>query len=373
VNVLGPLRTGHLIGLDDLVARYAGADAARLITLSQPWPSASSNPYLPVSFETVARAYDSLVLNVDSLMNLLELNTRLGTPWDVFRLAGRYAEQTRSRTLIEHRSRMQSVTRMWASNWRPRLLTTATHVTFGGDATNYPSLGFVLQGLCRSVHQIRELGGGVDPLKICLPFRATRWYEARLERELPGIRWRFEPGVFELSYDRDAFHAACLPEYQGHRISYRDLLKVYLPPGQVRPALRVIDAIESTIFKDMREPKLDQIASAAKVEARAIQRTLRQSGLTLRSVIERLRVVAAEDLAETSEPVIDVAVAVGYTSQQALSKAFRRWRGLSPTEFRSRTAGLQDRARVGATAMREPERAPRSEPSRRPQNRRATS
>jgi AraC-like DNA-binding protein len=84
-------------------------------------------------------------------------------------------------------------------------------------------------------------------------------------------------------------------------------------------------------------------------------------------------VVAAEDLAETSEPVIDVAVAVGYTSQQALSKAFRRWRGLSPTEIRSRTAGLQDRARVGATAMREPERAPRSEPSRRPQNRRATS
>ncbi len=55
----------------------------------------------------------------------------------------------------------------------------------------------------------------------------------------------------------------------------------------------------------------------------------------MRSSIERIRVVIAERLlVETDDPIIDIALASGYTSHQALTKVFKRWRGLAPTEYR---------------------------------------
>ena len=55
----------------------------------------------------------------------------------------------------------------------------------------------------------------------------------------------------------------------------------------------------------------------------------------MRSTIERIRVSMAERLlAETDDLILDIALATGYTSHQALTKVFKRWRGLAPTEYR---------------------------------------
>jgi AraC family transcriptional regulator len=63
-----------------------------------------------------------------------------------------------------------------------------------------------------------------------------------------------------------------------------------------------------------------------------------RGGLNLRKIVERIRVQSAADkLTRTSAPVMDIAVHVGYSSQQALTKAFKRFFGLSPSEYRQLT------------------------------------
>ena len=55
----------------------------------------------------------------------------------------------------------------------------------------------------------------------------------------------------------------------------------------------------------------------------------------MRSIIERIRVANAEELlADSADSILDIALATGYTSHQALTKVFKRWRGLAPTEYR---------------------------------------
>jgi AraC-like DNA-binding protein len=83
------------------------------------------------------------------------------------------------------------------------------------------------------------------------------------------------------------------------------------------------------------EPTLELLAGKVSIQPRVLQRALATGGLTMRSIVERIRVSIAENLlADTTDSILDVALATGYTSHQALSKVFKRWRGLAPKEYR---------------------------------------
>lgn len=101
-----------------------------------------------------------------------------------------------------------------------------------------------------------------------------------------------------------------------------------------------IEAIQKAIDfmeKNLTEPiKVDDIAREANFSTFHFQRTF--TILTDTSVGEYLRrrrlTMAAQDLFQTDEKIIDIAFKYGYDTPEAFAKAFRRQHGLSPTDAR---------------------------------------
>ncbi len=82
-------------------------------------------------------------------------------------------------------------------------------------------------------------------------------------------------------------------------------------------------------------PSLDLVAEILGMNARTLQRRLREAGSSYLDVAARTRFSMARRLLVQPEvKLIDVAYELGYTDPGSFSRAFRSWTGLSPREFR---------------------------------------
>jgi AraC-like DNA-binding protein len=78
-------------------------------------------------------------------------------------------------------------------------------------------------------------------------------------------------------------------------------------------------------------PSLDELASAAGIEKFALLRAFaRELGLTPHAYLVQLRVARARRLIAHGGSLADVALAVGYSEQSALTRQFRRLVGVTP-------------------------------------------
>lgn len=79
----------------------------------------------------------------------------------------------------------------------------------------------------------------------------------------------------------------------------------------------------------------NDIARAIGVGARTLRRRLAAEGTSLREVLDAVRFdLAAARLARSEVSLAQIAFELGFSDQTALSRAFRRWTGQSPAEFR---------------------------------------
>jgi len=318
----------------ELLEAYGGESLARNVfgasTIS---PASVENPYKTVDYAAAAVVFDSILLNVDSVRDLCRLNNNLQlvNPWGLGEV---FAAQARSGTLLEYWSRLQSVTRLMLSGWSSSLKDDGEIVAVVSDWSNHPGVGFATIGAFFSAHRIKDLFG-VSPIHMRMPYHAGQSIRQRLQAEFPGVEITFEPSLQMISYRRaEILDAPPIPTVEGDRISYRDLLEAYYPPNRKAAAVSVLEFIQSLIA-DGVEPALESVAELLSAPPRELQRALASGGLTLRSATERIRVAMAEELlAETDDRILDIALATGYTSHQALTKVFKRWRGLAPTEYR---------------------------------------
>ena len=80
---------------------------------------------------------------------------------------------------------------------------------------------------------------------------------------------------------------------------------------------------------------LAAIAEAAGSSPRSLQRRLARAGQSVHALLDQARCrVAIRLLAERERKVIDVSLALGYSDAANFTRAFRRWTGVSPQEFR---------------------------------------
>lgn len=80
---------------------------------------------------------------------------------------------------------------------------------------------------------------------------------------------------------------------------------------------------------------LEEVANALAMSPRSLRRKLEQEGTSLRAIIEEERRQAAIRMLTGSDMKLDeLAFYLGYTDTASFTRAFRRWMGVSPGEYR---------------------------------------
>jgi AraC-like DNA-binding protein len=99
-------------------------------------------------------------------------------------------------------------------------------------------------------------------------------------------------------------------------------------------SLRRLLASTCTITQD---PSIGSVAKLIDLHPRALQRRLAREGLTYRAVVDRARFQWARQMmmrGRESLLTTDIALNVGYSELAHFTRAFRRWSGVAPSEYR---------------------------------------
>ena len=111
-----------------------------------------------------------------------------------------------------------------------------------------------------------------------------------------------------------------------------------------RPAVddivgRVRQAIEAELCGG--DPKLESIARQLAMSPRTLQRRLRDQGVPFNDVLDGMRMRAAKSyLAQRDIAGSEVAYLLGFTEQSSFNRAFKRWSGQTPTEYRRQSGAV---------------------------------
>lgn len=191
-------------------------------------------------------------------------------------------------------------------------------------------------GISTLVGRIRHLGARITRATFAgPPFADAQVYERAL-----GLRPRFDAGtsaVWVAASDLDRPRSDA--RYRG------------LAPILGREVERLLSEIpEATASAEARRviarclpsgaPALTQVARALGVSGRTLQRRLTEEGTTLRALVEATREELALSYLDSGRlRVAEIAYLLGYSEPGTFTTAFKRWRGLSPSEHRARPAG----------------------------------
>ena len=114
----------------------------------------------------------------------------------------------------------------------------------------------------------------------------------------------------------------------------RELRKQYARfEEDVRLYQEICEILETSLLQ--RNVSQDYVASQLGISVRNLQRRLRPLGTTYQQLLDDARQkLAIKLIAEGDQPLYEIAYLVGYTEPSAFYKAFRRWTGMTPGEFR---------------------------------------
>jgi len=86
--------------------------------------------------------------------------------------------------------------------------------------------------------------------------------------------------------------------------------------------------------------RIGRVADVIGTSVRALQRRLAEAGVTFEALVAQGRFDAAvELLADTDATILDIALDLGYSDHAHFTRAFRRWTGVPPREFRRMRRG----------------------------------
>lgn len=83
------------------------------------------------------------------------------------------------------------------------------------------------------------------------------------------------------------------------------------------------------------EPNLEMIATDLGISSYSLTRYLKSEGLTFSSLVDAVRCELAEYyIKQKNIPISEMAFLLGYSESSAFSRAFKRWFGINPRQFR---------------------------------------
>ncbi|MDR5856862.1 AraC family transcriptional regulator [Caballeronia sp. LZ062] len=120
-------------------------------------------------------------------------------------------------------------------------------------------------------------------------------------------------------------------------------LKTFLrdAPANFIVKYRNPESLAARIRKRLREttpadwPDADRMAVSLNMAEATLRRRLKQEGLTLQAIKDALRRdLAISRLADTNETIPEIAAALGFSEPSAFRRAFRKWTGVRPADYR---------------------------------------
>ncbi|MFI7600002.1 AraC family transcriptional regulator [Actinoplanes sp. NPDC049681] len=133
---------------------------------------------------------------------------------------------------------------------------------------------------------------------------------------------------------------ATMPVPGGNQM-LRDIAVEYLTSHFPAPGERVADRVRMLLTQGLGSSPAEVGATAKllRTHPRTLQRRLAAEGTTFEAILDDVRRVAAHRLiTQTDLPFTQVTAMVGMAEQSALSRAVRRWYGVTPRALRSTAA-----------------------------------
>lgn len=149
------------------------------------------------------------------------------------------------------------------------------------------------------------------------------------------------PCSFNAERSELVFPAATLDLPVAERASFASAVEIALPSR----CSRVTGATDADLLHLVRRTTLrmlmndsctqKMVAQALGVSPRTLNRSIERSGSSYREVVDYCRYTASRTLIkETDMPLARVAQVLGYADHSSFCRAFKRWSGLPPTEWR---------------------------------------
>ena len=132
-------------------------------------------------------------------------------------------------------------------------------------------------------------------------------------------------------------HALDQPVPGANRLLFR-LLGGYLEKVKAAQSQSVIDRVESYIRGSLASGTctIERCAAKLGVSVRTLQAKLAAQGARFSELVERQReVIAKAHLAERRLSLDEIAERLGYGEQTSFGRAFKRWTGMTPQQFRA--------------------------------------
>lgn len=98
--------------------------------------------------------------------------------------------------------------------------------------------------------------------------------------------------------------------------------------------------LQHLVCRDGRYPDVGDVAAALHLSERTLKRRLQDEGTSFQALLDRIRQRDAQQLlANPALAIKQVAEAVGYSDPANFARAFAKWTGLSPREWRTQGGG----------------------------------
>lgn len=181
---------------------------------------------------------------------------------------------------------------------------------------------------------VRGMTGLAADCEIALA-HAPRFEVRRYEEYFGGMPVRFNNGITEVTH-RGGMLYQTVPGHDERQLDYfRSLAERY-----ERETLACGDLVAqvATLFMQRMafgEPDAATIAALLGMSRRTLQRRLLEAGSSWREATDLARRrVAESELENPARPLHEIALLTGYADTRAFLRGFRRWTGLTPSQFR---------------------------------------
>ena len=117
------------------------------------------------------------------------------------------------------------------------------------------------------------------------------------------------------------------------RNSPADLL--YLPGRDKSIGSHIQRQLDDELAQQYRFPSFDEICATLHMSNRVVRRRLTEEGTSYQKIKDAVRLDTIKHLlAKPDLPIAEVAERAGFTEPAALSRAFKKWTGLTPAQYR---------------------------------------